>query len=368
MIIKRIKPMICLWLMAIVMAGCQPALQMESAPTLAVVGTDTPAPTHSEAVKVPFTATPEPSATPLPVPSMTATFVTAPFLSLPAGQYLVLSASSYSGVDDVYAVLPETGEVYSLGKLPMGFLISPASNWVEAYNDEGYFAYNYANGQSLRPGDALGSCINLTGPADMQKIAMICERGNLFIWHRLTGKVRQLTNFDTATELLERLAWSPDGKWLAYTLRNSDYPLRDDPIDGLYLIETACILQNTSCEQATSGPFAADKIMYYKRFIWSPDSQKILVERLQRDEDDRPEFKVFNIATKSFGNLDFTTWYYVDSMVWSADGQWLAFTGGDEESGNDGLFIVPATGGKPERITLPEKFKNFSLQFWIKVP
>ena len=362
--------MICLWLMTIVTAGCQPAVQAESTPTRAAVRTDTPAPTHSEAVKVAFTATPEPSATSLPVPSMTATFVTNPFLPLPAGQYLVLSGSIYSGVEDVYAVSPETGEVYSLGKLPMGFLISPASNWVEAYNDEGYFAYNYANGQYLRPGDALGSCINLTGPADMQKIAMICERGNLFIWDRLTGKVRQLTNFDTATELLERLAWSPDGKWLAYTLRNSDYPLRDDPIDGLYLIDTACILQDTSCEQATSGPFSAS-LMYYKRFIWSPDSQKILLMWLGRDEDDRLVFKEFNVATKTFSDLDLTTWYYVDWMEWSADGQWLAFTGGDDISGGGyGLFIVPATGGKPERITLPEKFNHFyfSLQFWIKVP
>jgi Tol biopolymer transport system component len=56
-------------------------------------------------------------------------------------------------------------------------------------------------------------------------------------------------------------------------------------------------------------------------------------------------------------------------MEWSVDGKWLAFAGGNEDSGGGYfLFIVPATGGKPERITLPEKFNHSTLWFLVMVP
>jgi TolB protein len=146
-------------------------------------------------------------------------------------------------------------------------------------------------------------------------------------------------------------AWSPDGRTLAFVVKDADYPegsIWTAQADG----SGAAFLSGggTECPVGLFHP------------AWSPDGGRLAVV-CYPGGDDHESVAVLDMASRSLTRLaDFTHPDAVDSApTWSPDGRTIAFELLHYDSTGDALegsvvATVPVEGGRVHRLTSPDRF------------
>ncbi|MBV9573040.1 MAG: PDZ domain-containing protein [Acidobacteriales bacterium] len=134
------------------------------------------------------------------------------------------------------------------------------------------------------------------------KRAVFAARGEVFTVPAKEGSIRNLTHTPGIRE--KSVAWSPDGRWIAYISdRSGEEELYIRPHDGM-----------GKEQQITSG---------YKGFkfppVWSPDSKKIA----WADKDLRLWY--IDINDKKQIQVDRDRWAEIQNYAWSPDSKWLVY-------------------------------------------
>jgi hypothetical protein len=170
-----------------------------------------------------------------------------------------------------------------------------------------------------------------------QSVAFVSERDGdpeIFI-QNLEGETAIQLTFN---EEMDRLpAWSPDGKYIAFAgVRKG-------------VEEIHCIRPDGTDEQIlTPHPLRGTAP------AWSPDSQRLAF--VGWDEEDQAGIYIIGPEVDEL-ELLYQGRAWLGSLNWSADGQWLSFT--SWQSGNHELYVLPATGGAPTRLTVNEAWDDF---------
>ncbi|KAA3648179.1 MAG: WD40 repeat domain-containing protein [Chloroflexi bacterium] len=108
--------------------------------------------------------------------------------------------------------------------------------------------------------------------------------------------------------------WSPDGEWIAYYRHNLSVPIFTDPNDGVYITNTICLEEPTSCYEHTTGPILPFRNQY--KVVWSPNSRylamlsglnKIYIYDFVEQE--------AMIAVDGLENLNGLTWSYDSTRI-----------------------------------------------------
>jgi Tol biopolymer transport system component len=130
---------------------------------------------------------------------------------------------------------------------------------------------------------------------------------NIFILNMQTGIERQLT-FDDIFEA--ELAWSPDGKYIAYTTRNFSPNFGTESQD-IKVVEVASGIIETLDSNFANGT---------SNLIWSPDSQK-LAFNAPLQEFEPLEVNVIDISSKVTMSITDNIEPSVSVHDWSQDGR-----------------------------------------------
>lgn len=131
-------------------------------------------------------------------------------------------------------------------------------------------------------------------------------RGELFIVSPEKGSVRNLSQTPSVRE--QNLAWSPDGKWIAYI---SDRPGTEE----LFIMDK----DGKECIQLTRG-----SKWIIRNPVWSPDGKKIAFMDLGLD------LYFVDIETKKKTKVDSSNQTLVKYYNWSPDCRWIAYTKFDQ--------------------------------------
>lgn len=129
-------------------------------------------------------------------------------------------------------------------------------------------------------------------------------------------------------------AWSPDGKSIAFTMSNEKNP-------NIYLMtvedkEPKALVQNNGLDVEPS---------------FSPDGKQLA---FSSSKTGNPELYVMNIETKEQKRITFSR-YYNSSPSWSPMGDMIAFAGLDnpfDAKAYFDIFLITPTGSKIERLTI----------------
>src|SRR5215213_4837359 len=151
---------------------------------------------------------------------------------------------------------------------------------------------------------------------------VISIHGEIFTAPVEEGDLKQIT--DSAARD-RNVAYSPDGKWLAYV---SDQSGREElfvmPVDG-----SAQAQQITDIDALKSG------------YNWSPDSKEIAFT----SSDDK--LRKLVVATKQVTELDNSRYGGFSAPVWSPDGKWIAYSKPDISRTSD-IYLIAASGQEKE--------------------
>ncbi len=143
-------------------------------------------------------------------------------------------------------------------------------------------------------------------------------------------------------------AFSPDGRWLAFTSERDGNP-------EIYITDTNCMRSPSPCNDSdakrlTNNPFADDQA------AWSPDSQQ-LVFQSNRDGN----FEVYRMNIDGTQQIRLTDDPSRDLLPnWSPDGHTIAFI--SERNINAELYIMDVDGNDQRRLTNTPEFE-FSPQW-----
>jgi tricorn protease len=139
------------------------------------------------------------------------------------------------------------------------------------------------------------------------------------------GELRQITDGPVRDQ---DLAYSPDGKFLAYV---SDKTGREE----IYV---------TNPDGSGEPKKITDIDALKAGYIWSPDSKTIAFTtsegKLCTITAEGADFK--ELATSKYGNIG--------RPAWSPDGKWLAFSKPDVSRSSD-IYLIPAAGGDAVKVT-----------------
>jgi Tol biopolymer transport system component len=170
---------------------------------------------------------------------------------------------------------------------------------------------------------------------DGKWIAFISSRGgsrDVWIKPVAGGAARQLTTDPNYDRYLE---WSPDGKLLTFMSNRDDYW-------NLYSVDPFSAAEETVRQVTT-----AEDSVVRGQFDWSPDGREIIYEAKKGEGS---VLRILDIETRA--KRDFETGFpRSNNPSWSPDGVWIAFKGSAEDRRDNNLWIIPATGGAPRRLT-----------------
>jgi len=176
---------------------------------------------------------------------------------------------------------------------------------------------------------------------DGQRIAFIRSAQTetaIYIVSTLGGAERKLLDLgppQIGGPAIPTLAWSPDGRFIAFTCKNPNEPYRLSLVSP----ETLARLTLTSPSAENVGDFNP---------AFSPDSRSVAFARLRT----RESSDIYTVPTAggeprrlTFDNIT------VDGLAWTADGREIIFSS-RRSGGNSSLWRIPASGGAAERVAL----------------
>jgi dipeptidyl aminopeptidase/acylaminoacyl peptidase len=164
--------------------------------------------------------------------------------------------------------------------------------------------------------------------------------------------------FGTYDESVSEVAWSPDGRFLAYVKTDTlprpvrewrkkkwDHVVEDQRLQypNLWVVEIATLKHRRLV--------AGANYVWYVR--WSPDSRRLafLVSPTGKPEDqNRVDIGVVGVDGGGFRRLGGLG----DAFAWSPDGRWIAWAAGAERARwvqKTELWVAPAAGGTPRNLT-----------------
>jgi tricorn protease len=161
--------------------------------------------------------------------------------------------------------------------------------------------------QAMKHWDNISKLITDFEIAPDGKRAVFAARGDVFTVPAKEGSIRNLTHTPGIRE--RRVAWSPDGRWIAYVSdRTGEDEIYISPQDGL-----------GKEQQITSG---------YKGFkfdpVWSPDSKNLA----WADKD--LNLWWVSLTAKKPVKVDHGEYAEITNYSWSPDSKWLAYDKGVE--------------------------------------
>ena len=158
--------------------------------------------------------------------------------------------------------------------------------------------------QAMKHWDNVSKLVTDFDLAPDGKRAVLAARGDVFTVPAREGSVRNLTHTPGIRE--RKVAWSPDGRWIAYT---SDRTGEDE----IYIVPQDGMGKDKE-QQVTRG---------YKGFKfapnWSPDSKKIA----WADKD--LNLWYVDVADKKPVQVDHATYGEITNYSWSRDSKWLVY-------------------------------------------
>lgn len=260
--------------------------------------------------------------------------------------YRLAFASDRSGNGDIF-VMDEWGHLQNLTN-------SPAGDWNPRWSPDGsLLAFtghedDQADIWLLNP--QTGRRTNLTNhPAwdyspvwspDGRRVAFISERdgdAELYIQGIGEGPATQLT-FNRHPDKLP--SWSPDGDRIAFATVIND----SEQIQLLDLRHPDAPIALTELFQL-NGTHPA----------WSPDGERLAF--IGWRDSSRNNLYVLEVSTNRLTWLYGTT-NWIGSLRWSGDGQWLFFTG--RENQNNELMVLNLSGHRPIRLTDHPAWDDFA--------
>lgn len=180
------------------------------------------------------------------------------------------------------------------------------------------------------------------------------DKGKLRIYSNESGKSKEVKTGVAASAT--KLGWSPDGKKIAFTaFAGGDYEL--------WLMEDFLPLEKLAQNKVTQVPLTPKftKIKIPTKIGWSvrlSPNGKILglvsdekIWKMPLSGNIGPDFPGAPVLL----NTDGIPVEYTD-LSWSNDGKWIAFNDPGLTGPNQRIYIVPSEGGKPEKII--ENFRD----------
>ncbi len=199
---------------------------------------------------------------------------------------------------------------------------------------------------------------NLAFLSDAEKAGQM----QLYVTDLDRGHLRKLTS---VTGALTNPYWSPDGKSVA-VLFTENAPHTPGPLEPVPpqtgVINQQVLIQRIAVIDVASGKLrqVSPADLYVYEYDWSPDSQRFVATAAPGPGDDN-----WYIAQIYSINLDggkatslLKTQMQVANPVWSPDGMNVAFIGGlmsDEGFNGGDVFMLPAAGGEPRDLTPDRK-------------
>jgi dipeptidyl aminopeptidase/acylaminoacyl peptidase len=185
------------------------------------------------------------------------------------------------------------------------------------------------------------------------------------------GRVRRLTS---VTGALQQPSWSPDGKSLAI-LFTENAPSTPGPLEPV-AASTGVISEQTYNQRISLIDAASGRVrqlspadLYVHEYEWSPDGTTFVATAAPGPGDNN--WYVAQIYTIAAGTGKTTsilkTSMQMANPVWSPDGKRVAFIGGlmsDEGVTGGDIFILPVSGGQPRNLT-PERKASPSMLRWL---
>ncbi|HEV2176276.1 MAG TPA: PDZ domain-containing protein [Terriglobia bacterium] len=154
------------------------------------------------------------------------------------------------------------------------------------------------------------------------KRAVFAARGDVFTVPAKEGSTRNLTRTPGIRE--KNVAWSPNGKWIAYMSdRSGEDELYITPQDG----------------QGKETRITSDGKVFRLAPVWSPDSKKLLYA------DKSLRLYYVDIKAKQPVLIDRGKFADLTDYTWSPDSQWVVY-GKVAENGNEALYLYSLTDRK----------------------
>ncbi len=141
----------------------------------------------------------------------------------------------------------------------------------------------------------------------------------------------------------EQIAWSPDGKTLAYTCKKKT--------GKEYAISTNTDIYLFNTETGNTVNFTSGMMGYDQNPVFSPDGKKLAWESMERDGNEADKVRLFVADLETGEKKDFTTSYdnNVGSLRWSADGKSIYFI--SDIQATDEIFRLDLADGSIARLT-----------------
>jgi len=142
---------------------------------------------------------------------------------------------------------------------------------------------------------------------------------------------------------VEQIAWSPDGRSIAYTSKKL--------VGTAYAVSTNSDIYIVEIESGDTRNLTEGMMGYDVEPVYSPDGSRIAWLSMERNgyESDRNRLFVHDFRTGD--RMELTAAYDNDahSPAWTPDGRHLFFT--SDSRGTVQIFAVPADGGEVRRVT-----------------
>ena len=243
------------------------------------------------------------------------------------------------------------------------------TNWEEnAFETEIWIAV-VATGERYQLTNAKKSSTGPQWSFDSKRIAFVSDRDGkrqLYVISPGGGEAVQLTALETG---VNSFAWSPDGRYIAYTAAEPESKERKERKDKygefevvhgdyvmthLWMIEvpTEAVTKKPEPARLTEG--AAFSV---GQFNWSPDSTCIAFSAARNPDlisSDTSDIYVLTVGDKSVKKIVDTRGPDTNP-VWSPDGRQVAFETADAHEfhffENNRIAVVPSEGGTPQVLT-----------------